>query len=621
MRRSRLLVVALVAMLAAFAGLAALWSGPAAAKDFSITSVVIDATVRPNGDLRIHETRTLDFSGQFSYVYWDLNTKGSNGIQIKAAEGPEPGGGATVPYALVDPYTDMSPGTYWVESGTDSLRVQLNFSVADTTADFVVDYVAKGAAKRWQDTAELYWQFVGDQALVPSQDVRITVHLPAGVGRGQVQAWAHGPLWGNVTIQDDASVLLTVSPLPAETFVEGRILFPAAALPDAPLINEPHKQAVLDEEQQLADEANRTRQWARTKVILWGIVGFGLPLFALLLVVYLYLRHGREPKTRFQADYLRDKPDPDLAPALMGYVWRMGKLERDDATATLLDLINRKVIDLERVTVHEEKLFGKDEKLTYRMTLHDEQLSTLSAQERKLVTFLFHDVAGGEPIILSELKELAKDHRQTFALEYKAWQAAVTAEAEANGYLVAKASTMAWVGAAVAFVAACGAVAAAVLAPWFWFFLGLPVSIVLIFVARVIKRRSQAAAELHAQYAALRHYLKDFGRMDEKPPDAVVLWEHFLVYAVVFGIADEVVKAMRVKVPDVVNDPAFGSAYWIWFAMPSDGGGVSAFNDLHDSFTEAISVATSSSSSGSGGGGGFSGGGGGGGGGGGFGAG
>ena len=35
-------------------------------------------------------------------------------------------------------------------------------------------------------------------------------------------------------------------------------------------------------------------------------------------------------------------------------------------------------------------------------------------------------------------------------------------------------------------------------------------------------------------------YLKDFGRLDEKPPDAVVLWEQFLIFAVVFGIADKV---------------------------------------------------------------------------------
>ena len=62
---------------------------------------------------------------------------------------------------------------------------------------------------------------------------------------------------------------------------------------------------------------------------------------------------------------------------------------------------------------------------------------------------------------------------------------------------------------------------------------------------------------MHAQYQALRRYMKDFGRMDEKPPDSIVLWQQFLVYAVVFDMADQVIKAMQVKVPEVMQDPAF----------------------------------------------------------------
>ena len=50
MRRFVLFAFA-IGLAAVFAGFAA---GPSAAKDFSITAVNIDATVRPNGDLRVH---------------------------------------------------------------------------------------------------------------------------------------------------------------------------------------------------------------------------------------------------------------------------------------------------------------------------------------------------------------------------------------------------------------------------------------------------------------------------------------------------------------------------------------------------------------------------------------
>ena len=614
MRKFRLLALAAV-VAAVFAGLTA---GPAAAKDFAIPSVTIDATVRPNGDLRVRETRTLDFSGSFSFVYWDLSTKGSDGIDVTAARGPSLDGTGSMPYELTDDPWSRTPGTYFV-SGSDSVRVQLFFSVSDALAEFSVDYTARGAAKRWDDIAELYWQFVGDQATVPADDVRVTVHLPAGVTRDQVRAWAHGPLWGNVSIEPDASVVMTVEPLPAETFVEGRILFPAAALTAAAKTSGPREAFVLAEEQRWADEANRSRLWARVRVIAWSIVGFGFPLIALVLVLVLYFKFGREPKTLFQAQYLRDIPEPSLPPALVGFIWRMGSVDRDDVTATLLDLVDRKVLDIERVVVHKERLLGKDETTTYQLTLHDERLGELLPYERHLLTFLFHEIAESPTLVLSELKGLAKANRTAFAKGYRTFKEMVGHEGERRKFLDAKADRMAFFGAALGFVGAVAAGAAAVFGGGLWFFLAIPVCVVLIYISRNIKRRSQAAAELHAQYAALKRYLKDFGRLQEKPPDAVVLWEQFLVYAVVFGIADEVAKAMTVKVPQVIDDPAFRTSYFLWFATPG-GGGMAAFSEMHQSFGEAVSVATSSSSSGSGGGGGFSGGGGGGGGGGGFGA-
>ena len=623
--RALRLLLALVAFAVVAAGTAALAAGPAAAKDFSITSVAVDAQVMPNGDVRITDTRTLDFSGIYHFVYWDLSTKGAEAIKVLGASGPSSADpSVTVPYKFSDSaIVGGATGTfetYAVEDRGSVVRVQLNFELGDATATFSVRYVAKGAAKRFTDTAQLYWQFVGAETAVESRNVSVTVHLPQGVSSDQVRAWAHGPLYGTVTIEPDASVVMKVDPLPAYTFVEGRILFPAAALSKAPQQPGAKLAEALAEEKRLADEANRSRLWARIKVGLWGVLGVGVPIVALVLVLVLYFRFGREPKTRFQAQYLRDFPQPQLPPALAAFIWRMGSVGSDDVTATLLDLVNRKVIDLERVTVQEHGLFGVKDKTTYKLTLHDERLEELLEFEQQLCKFLFHQMADGNELVLSELKEIAKTHRTSFAKGFQTWKHKVEKEGEQRGYLDPQADRMAFTASALAFVAMVAAGAAAVFSGFWWFFLGIPVGLVLIWVARAVKRRSQEAAELHAQYAALERYLKDFGRLDEKPPDAIVLWEQFLIFAVVFGIADQVAKAMSMKIPEVVNDPAFRTPYILWWGMPGDGGGLSAFNEIHQSFSQAVSVATSSSSSGSGGGGGFSGGGGGGGGGGGFGA-
>jgi uncharacterized membrane protein len=128
-------------------------------------------------------------------------------------------------------------------------------------------------------------------------------------------------------------------------------------------------------------------------------------------------------------------------------------------------------------------------------------------------------------------------------------------------------------------------------------------------------RRSRTGNELYAHYKALHDFLRDFSRLSEAPPQSVAIWHRFIVLAVVFGIAEQVIRALRVAVPSVVADPAFQTTYWWVYSSPS---GASPVSSLQSGFASASQIAASEMSSGSGGGGGFSGGGGGGGGGGGF---
>ncbi len=148
---------------------------------------------------------------------------------------------------------------------------------------------------------------------------------------------------------------------------------------------------------------------------------------------------------------------------------------------------------------------------------------------------------------------------------------------------------------------------------------GGAVGLFMIVTCNAMKRRTPAAAALHAKYQGLYNYMRDFGRLQEKPPEAVVLWESYLVLAVVFGIAHKVADQMGVRVPEVLADPAFHGTYGWAFAASGQFSGHS-FTTFSSGFGAAVAAGTPSSSGGGGlsGGGGFSGGGGGGGGGGAF---
>jgi uncharacterized membrane protein YgcG len=120
---------------------------------------------------------------------------------------------------------------------------------------------------------------------------------------------------------------------------------------------------------------------------------------------------------------------------------------------------------------------------------------------------------------------------------------------------------------------------------------------------------------------AFRAYLKDFSDLPNAPALAVVIWEHYLEWAVALGVAREVEKQVRALVPvESLRSPMRGA--------PAGLAGITAFRTVHAAAPGLVlsSIASASSGSTSGGfgswssssgfsGGGFSGGGGGGGGG------
>jgi uncharacterized membrane protein len=130
----------------------------------------------------------------------------------------------------------------------------------------------------------------------------------------------------------------------------------------------------------------------------------------------------------------------------------------------------------------------------------------------------------------------------------------------------------------------------------------------------IMRRTPQAADALH-RWQAFRRYLTDFSRLQEYPPPAVTLWEHYLVYAITLGVADRVIEQFKELYPQVATTTTAATfPHWVG-SSGSPLSGMDSIGSVLSSFNSTLATATSSFSSSSGSGGGFSGGGGGGGGG------
>lgn len=111
----------------------------------------------------------------------------------------------------------------------------------------------------------------------------------------------------------------------------------------------------------------------------------------------------------------------------------------------------------------------------------------------------------------------------------------------------------------------------------------------------------------------LKNFLEEFSRMDDKEAIEVNMWEYYLIYAQILGIADKVAKQFKKLYPEIIENNEYGYTYGdiIFIHTISHSGMTSAISSKQRA--ESYSSGGGGFSSGGGGGGSFGGGGGGGG--------
>ncbi len=425
---------ALLALVLAFAiGFAASPSA-AFAKSYEISDLKIRADLTSGGDMNVLEERTFDFSGSFTWVEWQLSTKGSEGITDIAISAPV--GGSSVQFEQVDG-TPTEPGTFSAQPSGEYVIVRAAIEAADEKLPVTLAYTVVAPVKKWTDTAEIYWKFVGAEWPVPARNVDITVYPPKPVPRGQVRAWAHGPLTGVITIRAQGEVNFAVKRLPPQTFVEGRILYPTSVFPDTPQSPSPKLAQILAEEKQLADAANRQRVAARAKYWAGVLLPALLALAGFVFALWAFMKYGLEHEGTYPGGYFREDPAPDMPPAVVGALWRFGTVNDTDVAAELMDLANRGIIQMQPWDSTKPGFLGIGDSVerTYLLRLVPEKQAQLNPLDKELVDILFRTVGDGEAVSIEQIKTYAKAHAESFSAAMKGWKSSAEVFAETHGLI------------------------------------------------------------------------------------------------------------------------------------------------------------------------------------------
>ena len=624
MRRRKEHALPLVPALIAAALLAGSIGPPAASaqeKNYYFPEVRIEVAIERDGSFLVDEFRTFEFKGEFSFAYIVIPLR---------IDRPGARREVSVSDIAVTDEQGQALRTEVSEKGGE-LTARWYYSARNERRTFHIHYRVSGGITSYPDATEFYWKLIGDGGDKPARNVSATVVLPAPVAsKSDLLVWGHGPLAGWAEVVDERTARFSAPDLAARQYFEVRVVWPPGLVSGVPsdrltlaAIRADEKGFVEDTIARVrraqADEAGRRQGQAEDErkllklLSFWGIWQIAGPLLWLVLFLRTWSAAGRDYRFENLPDYVRELP-AERSPAMVQSLMREGRTVTPAVfTATIFDLARRGVLEIEDRNVSKKRLLGTKEVVETTITLKKDlgQETGLQPFERSLLGFLYEEQADGmtpgSAITVDGLQDFLKKHPQRFQTWYQKWTRAIKDEAKPLGFLEPgslKARNRFYLFSLPAAV--------------------LTLSPVLLILALALvptlKRRTMTWARENEAWKGLERFLDDFSEFKDIPPEAYKLWEHYLVYGILFGNAKKILKMLPVILQD---ERAVSPVWYAGLGQPGalTGGGLTHLISSIEHAATAISQAsTSAAHYSSGGGGGFSGGGGGGGGGGGVGA-
>lgn len=509
------------------------------------------------------------------------------------------------------------PWTFIVFDGDDRKSKTIDWSI-DACNDrrvFEVSYRITGAVKVYKDTADLYHQAVAGKNEQEMDRVTATVKFPQGAEKykqwEEILIWGHGPANGYCEFKDENTATWVAENLQPKTYFEMRILLPQELFPDVPAterINKNKRKAIIKKEEsqfRWDDIKYAMMQYLPLAIIILGTI------LSLIITVYFWINHVRQVKPKFQDPYQRELPDESNPAEVAVFLGGNPKIKPDTISATLMDLIRRKVLSF-------EQLPGRGRKSDFLFKLNREKYKSsedqLQPYEKHLIKYVFGIISEDKAsIALSDIEKHLDHYPKKFHLYFwEVWERQLNNKVYVkNEWYTEKAvrKNMPNVIGVVIFFLAFVLTYVTYNMMYLWLFLAAGGWFI---VGRLAPKRTEEGNELYHKWLAFKKFLLDFSNMHEHGIRSIELWEHYMVYATALGIARKVLRQLRVAIPN------FDDQYMKVGGTAAIMTGIhhGCFDRMNRGFSQARSTATRATRSGySGGGGGFSTGGGGGGGG------
>ena len=576
-------------------------------------------------DVKLNSDGTADITENWKISIEDTNTlfktfevDSSKYKEITDVKLSEVKSGGNVDFTRINQYKyNVDKNCYYALMYNGKFEIAWGAHAEDTTKTYKISYKIVDAIKNYNDCSEFYWQFISTESEIPANHIEGTIKLPMQVqNKEDLRAWAHGPLNGNIEIISNDTVKFEVENLMENTMLEARVVTPTSLFSNNQNISSQNKlNSILSQEQTWADEANakreeiarreeRTKKLIITALVITNIIGLIIAITVIKKIKEYnkLLKQTPKLKPEEEFEYFRDIPNEAETPAGAGFLYYFKNIGLQSnmpkiISATMLDLCMKKYIEFEVIPNKKDQI---------KVNLKKEFAVELPEDEKTIYELLQKVPKNGtNSFTMKEFEKYLSNHSSSiYNLFNKIEKNAKEQEEKEGNYskdLIKKANEWSTKGVGYTFLTI-------VSLPFMWILI-IPAIIATVYCFKISSRYNtltQKGVNEREKWVKLKRYMEDFSMIKDKTVPELVLWEKYLVYATAFGIAEKVLKQLKVVYPQIMDtDYISANGYTYLYLMYSPGFTNSFINSLNSSVTTSYHN-LSNYSSGSGFGGGFS---------------
>lgn len=507
----------------------------------------------------------------------------------------------------------LAEGKYFAGTNPDKeFEIAWGAKETYTMRTYTISYRVEDVITKYNDCAELYWQFLGKDFGLDVDYITGTILLPTyAESEEEIKVWGHTEeMNGTIYTTNTNTIQFFVDSFRHGAYVEVRTLFPTEMITSAKRTkNEQRYHQVVKEETVWANEANEKRERKETnkKILIIGmnIVAIIFSIFSIRSIIKnsKKIKETKKITPSQKIQYYREVPREDATPAeavnitlknqLLGLA--RSSMIGNIFSATLLDFNLKKVIDFEVAN-----------KIVTIKILQDNPKELIRAEE-EIVIFAFLKKAcqkNEREITVKELeKYIKKSKNEVLILSDKIEKA--TQKSLYEKELIDKKNidqkTKTNLHACEAIVLLIGLILAILVCIMEYSI--YPMGIIAFAIAVVIQIITyislsikigvftQKGIDEKEKWEGLKNYMKDFSMLDKREVPEIMIWERFLVYATAFGIADKVLEQLKIVYPNM-NEQWNGNHYGYMYLMLNTNFSTSFSNTISSSVSSAYSSAT-----------------------------